>query len=167
MIGTNVLKMLICVTLIFPLTGCIQSSTGTGALSCGEGYEEMYGGYDYVYSSKVVNPDNSLNVTIELLKSGGGWLEDNEDYEESQSVWVSLYVQMADGTEIDASYQSAGWEVNGDSTDGTYWSTYLYYESSPNLCDDGCTQVKHLATYEGGVIYYDGTCDSSPWIQID
>ena len=82
----------------------------------------MYGGYDYVYSSKVVNPDNSLNVTIKLLKSGGGWLEDNEDYEESQSVWVSLYVQMADGTEIEASYQSTGWEVNGDSADGTYWS---------------------------------------------
>ena len=165
MIGTNALKMLVCVTLIFPLTGCIQSSTGT--LGCGEGYEEMYGGYDYVYSSKVVNPDNSLNITIELLKSGGGWLEDNEDYEESQSVWVSLYVQMADGTEIETSYQSAGWEVNGDSADGTYWSTYLYYESSPNFCDDGCTQVKHLATYEGGVIYYDGACDSSPWIEIN
>ncbi len=161
----NLFKLLLCVTLMLPLTGCIQS--GTGALGCGEEYEEMYGGYDYIYSSKVVNPDNSLNVTLELLKSGGGWLEDNYDYEESQSVWVNLHVKMADGTQVEVTYQSSNWIVNGDSTDGTYWSTYLYYESSPNFCDDGCTEVKHSASYESGAIYYDGTCDTSPWVDVD
>ena len=127
----------------------------------------MYGGYDYVYSNKDVASDNSINVTIGLLKSGGGWLEESEEYEESQSVWVTLTVKMSDGSEQDIGYNSNSWEVNGDSSDGIYWSTHLYYQSPAGFCDDGCDELKFSAGYENGVIYYDETCDSSPWIDID
>ena len=155
--------LLFCVTLMIPLSGCI----GSGSTWCGAGHDEMYGGYDYVYSNKDVASDNSINVTIGLLKSGGGWLEESEDYQESQSVWVTLTVKMSDGSEQDIGYNSNSWEVNGDSSDGIYWSTYLYYQSPAGFCDDGCEELKFSAGYENGVIYYDETCDSSPWINLD
>ena len=145
-----------------PLSGCIGSSSTW----CGAGHDEMYGGYDYVYSNKDIASDNSINVTIGLLKSGGGWLEESEDYQESQSVWVTLTVKMSDGSEQDIGYNSNSWEVNGDSSGGIYWSTYLYYQSPAGFCDDGCEELKFSAGYENGVIYYDGTCDSSPWVNI-
>ena len=155
--------LLFCVAMMVPLSGCIGSSSTW----CGAGYDEMYGGYDYVYSNKDVASDNSINVTIGLLKSGGGWLEESEEYQESQSVWVTLTVKMSDGSEQDIGYNSNSWEVNGDSSDGIYWSTYLYYQSPVGFCDDGCEELKFSAGYENGVIYYDETCDSSPWIDID
>ena len=161
--GKRIWFMLLCVSLMIPLSGCIGSSSTW----CGAGHDEMYGGYDYVYSNKDVASDNSINVTIGLLKSGGGWLEESQDYQESQSVWVTLTVKMSDGSEQDIGYNSNSWEVNGDSSDGIYWSTNLYYQSPAGFCDDGCDELKFSAGYEGGVIYYDETCDSSPWIDID
>ena len=149
--------------MMVPLSGCMGSSSTW----CGAGHDEMYGGYDYVYSNKDVASDNSINVTIGLLKSGGGWLEESEEYEESQSVWVTLTVKMSDGSEQDIGYNSNSWEVNGDSSDGIYWSTHLYYQSPAGFCDDGCDELKFSAGYENGVIYYDETCDSSPWINLD
>ena len=101
--------------MMIPLSGCI----GSTSTWCGAGHDEMYGGYDYVYSNKDVASDNSINVTIGLLKSGGGWLEESEQYQESQSVWVTLTVKMSDGSEQDIGYNSNSWEVNGDSSDGT------------------------------------------------
>ena len=153
--------MLLCVAMMIPLSGCTQSLVG-----CGAGYDEMYGGYDYIYSSKDVASDNSLNVTIKLLKSGGGWLEDSEENEESQSIWVTLTVKMDDGSEVKVGYNSNMWEVNGDSWDEMFWSTNLYYQSPVGFCDDGCDQVTFSASVENGAIYYDGTCDTSPWIDI-
>tara|TARA_B100001113_G_C21099358_1_gene618064 strand:- start:365 stop:808 length:444 start_codon:yes stop_codon:yes gene_type:complete len=144
-----------------PLSGCTESLAG-----CGEGYDEMYGGYDYVYSTKDVASDNSLNVTIELLRTGGGWLEDSEEHQESQSIWVDLTVKMDDGSEVIVGYNSNSWEINGDSWDEKYWSTNLYYQSPAGFCDNGCDQVRFGAGVEGGIIYYDGTCDSRPWIDI-
>jgi hypothetical protein len=144
-----------------PLSGCTGITGG-----CGAGYEEMYGGYDYIYSTKNVDSANSLNVTIELLKAGGGWLEDSDEFQEGQSVWVTLYVKMNDGSEQSIGFNSNGWEVNGDSSNGSYWSTNLYYQSPTGFCDNGCEEVKFSAGVEHGVIYYDGTCDSSPWIDI-
>ena len=47
MVKTKVLAILVITT--FTLSGC----TGlTGIVGCGEAYEEMYGGYDYVYDTK-------------------------------------------------------------------------------------------------------------------
>ena len=150
--------------MMIPLSGCI----GSTSTLCGAGHDEMYGGYDYVYSNKDVASDNSINVTIGLLKSGGGWLEESEQYQESQSVWIALTVKMSDGSEQNIiGYNGNSWEVNGDSSGGIYWATYLYYQSPAGFCDDGCDELKFGATYEGGVIYYDETCDSSPWIDID
>ena len=153
--------VLFCVAVMIPLSGCTEIIDG-----CGEGYHEMYGGYDYTYSNKNVDSDESLNVTIELLKAGGGWLEDSDEYQEGQSVWVTLYVKMNDGSEQSIGFNSNGWEVNGDSSNGSYWSTNLYYQSPTGFCDNGCEEVKFSAGVENGVIYYDGTCDSSPWIDI-
>ena len=153
--------MLLCVAMMIPLSGCTQSLVG-----CGAGYDEMYGGYDYIYSSKDVASDNSLNVTIKLLKSGGGWLEDSEQNEESQSIWVTLTIKMDDGSEVKVGYNSNTWEVNGDSWDEMFWSTNLYYQSPVGFCDDGCDQATFSASVENGAIYYDGTCDTSPWIDI-
>ena len=153
--------MLLCVAMMIPLSGCTQSLVG-----CGAGYDEMYGGYDYIYSNKDVASDNSLNVTIKLLKSGGGWLEDSEENEESQSIWVTLTIKMDDGSEVKVGYNSNTWEVNGDSWDEMFWSTNLYYQSPVGFCDDGCDQVTFSASVENGAIYYDGTCDTSPWIDI-
>ena len=155
--------LLFCVAMMIPLSGCIGSSSTW----CGAGHDEMYGGSDYVYSNKDVASDNSINVTIKLLKSGGGWLEESEEYQESQSVWVTLTVKMSDGSEQDIGYNSNSWEVNGDWSDGIYWWTYLYYQSPAGFCDDGCDELKFSAGYQDGVIYYDETCDSSPWIDID
>ena len=153
--------MLLCVAMMIPLSGCTQSLVG-----CGAGYDEMYGGYDYIYSTKDVASDNSLNVTVKLLKSGGGWLEDSEQNEESQSIWVTLTIKMDDGSEVKVGYNSNTWEVNGDSWDEMFWSTNLYYQSPVGFCDDGCDRVTFSASVENGAIYYDGTCDTSPWIDI-
>ena len=155
--------LLFCVAMMIPLSGCIGSSS----TRCGAGHDEMYGGSDYVYSNKDVASDNSINVTIKLLKSGGGWLEESEEYQESQSVWVTLTVKMSDGSEQDIGYNSNSWEVNGDWSDGIYWWTYLYYQSPAGFCDNGCDELKFIAGYQGGVVYYNETCDSSPWIDID
>ena len=154
-------SMLLCVAMLVPLSGCTESLGG-----CGVGYDEMYGGYDYIYATKDVAQDNSFNVTIELLRVGGGWLEDSEEHQESQSIWVTLTVKMDDGSEQAIGYNSNSWDVNGDYNNGSYWSTNLYYQSSAGFCDYGCDQVKFSAGVEGGAIYYDGTCDSSPWIDI-
>jgi hypothetical protein len=161
MVSKRISLVLLCIAAMIPLSGC------TGIIGgCGAGYDEMYGGYDYIYSTKNVDSANSLNVTIELLKAGGGWLEDSEEFQEGQSVWVTLYVKMNDGSEQSIGFNSNGWEVNGDSSNGSYWSTNLYYQSPTGFCDNGCGEVKFSAGVEGGAIYYDGTCDSSPWIDI-
>jgi len=153
----------IMLTILFAFSGCLS---GNNILGCGEGYEEMYGGYDYIYSTNNVDTDNSLNVTIELLNGGGGWLEESQQYEEDQTHAVTLYVKMDDGSEQTIAYNSNSWDVNGDSNDGIYWSTNLYYQSPAGFCDNGCDQLKFSAGYQDGVIYYDETCDSSPWIDL-
>ena len=149
--------------LMIPLSGC-TSSLSSGM--CGEGYEEMYGGYDYDFSKIEIANDNSLNVTVYLLNGGGGWIEDSDEFQEMQTIWVSLKVKLSDGTEIKIERQTQDWEVNGDSSDTSYWSTNLYFSSPAGFCDSGCEEVKFSAGYQDGVIYYDGTCESSPWIDV-
>jgi hypothetical protein len=149
--------------LMIPLSGC-TSSLSSGM--CGEGYEEMYGGYDYSYSSISIDSDNTLNVSVVLLNGGGGWLEESEVKEVDAEIFVSLYVKKTDGTEQKVGFHSTTWTVHGDSEDGSYWSTLLNYESPVGFCDSGCEEVKFSAGYQDGAIYYDGTCDSSPWIDV-
>ena len=149
--------------LMLPLSGC-TSSLGTGL--CGQGYDEMYGGYDYSFTSISMDSDNTLNVSIVLLNGGGGWLEESEEHEASQELYFSFDVKMADGSEHSVGYGSTTWAVNGDQENGSYWMTNLYFQSPDGFCDLGCQEVRLSVGYEDGVIYYDGTCDSSPWIDI-
>ena len=50
-------------TLLILMSGC--TSPQTSAL-CGEGYDEMYGGYDYIFVATSIDTDNSLNITVQI-----------------------------------------------------------------------------------------------------
>ena len=147
------------------LTGCISNSASSIG-DCGEGYSEMYGGYDYTYATKQINSDNSLNVTVQLTNGGSGWLEESEQHESNQEIFVTLSVKFSDGSESSIGYQSTSWDINGDRHDGTYWAEFLYYQSPNGVCDSGCQEIMLSAGYENGMIYFDGTCEESPWIMI-
>ncbi len=162
MVGHKLSLLLIVVVSLVPLTGCTQSLGG-----CGVGYDEMYGGYDYNFAKHEIANDNSINVTVRLLNGGGGWIENSDEFEEEQTIWVSLHIKMSDGSEkkIDPNHQY--WEVNGDAWNQSYWGTNLYFLSPTGFCDEGCEKIRFSAGDEFGFIYYDGTCESSPWIDID
>ena len=55
--------------LLMTMAGCTSSSI----IGCGEGYEGMYGGYDYGFNSTSVDAQNSLQVRVEIVNGGGGW----------------------------------------------------------------------------------------------
>ena len=152
------------VALVLPLSGC----TGlTGMGGCGEGYEEMYGGYDYVYDTKVVDSQNNLTVILELVNGGGGWLEESEVNEADQDLWVGLDVKFSDGTIENIAFKQTGWENYGDGHGGSYWSTTLTLTSPEDFCQGGCEEVRFSAGYQDGSIYHDGTCENSPWVSVD
>jgi len=153
--------LLLSVVAMTPLSGCTGNLGG-----CGVGYDEMYGGYDYEFSKMEISSENSLNVTVKLQRSGGGWIEDSEEFEEHQTIWVSLHIKMGNGDEIQIQPNHQTWEVNGDAWNQSYWSTNLYFSSPVGFCDYGCEELRFSAGDEYGVIYYDGTCESSPWIEL-
>lgn len=154
--------LVISLFVMFPLSGCIENLGG-----CGVGYDEMYGGYDYEFSKMEIATDNSLNITVKLQNGGGGWIEDSEEFEEHQTIWVTLYIKMNDGNEIQIRPNHQTWDVNGDAWNQSYWGTNLYFLSQTGFCDTGCEQIRFSAGDEFGGIYYDGTCESSPWIDLD
>ena len=153
--------LLLSVVAMTPLSGCTGNLGG-----CGVGYDEMYGGYDYEFSKMEISSDNSLNVTVKLQRSGGGWIEDSEEFEEHQTIWVSLHIKMSNGDEIQIQPNHETWEVNGDAWNQSYWGTNLYFSSPVGFCDYGCEELRFIAGDEYGIIYYDGTCESSPWIEL-
>ena len=146
------------------LTGCTGPSN---LLGCGESYENMYGGDDYAFASKDVDQNNALNVTVKILNGAAGWLEESEEKEVDAEVYVTLRIKNSAGEETVVGFQSSTWEINGDSENGSNWVTYLWYQSPDGFCDDGCEEVKFSAGFQDGFIYYDGTCESSPWVDID
>ena len=145
------------------MTGCIGPTTLMG---CGEAYKNMYGGYDYTFASIDVDQNNALNLTVELLNGGGGWLEESEEDEADVDIYVTLRIKNSDGDELPVEFQSSTWEINGDSEDGASWLTYLWYQSPDGFCDDGCEEVQFSAGQQDGFIYFDGTCDASPWVDV-
>lgn len=147
----------------FVLSGCTGISGLTG---CGEAYEEMYGGYDYVYGTMAVDSQNKLTVTLELVSGGGGWLEESEVHEADQELWVGLDVKFSDGTVEDIGFQHSNWENYGDGNDGSSWFTTLTFTSPDGFCQGGCEEVRFSAGYQDGSIYYDGTCETSPWVEV-
>ena len=146
------------------LTGCTGPSNLFG---CGEAYENMYGGDDYTFTSKEVDQNNALNVTVKILNGAAGWLEGSDEKEVDAEVYVTLRVKNSAGDETVVDFQSSTWEINGDSEDGSNWVTYLWYQSPDGFCNDGCDKVNFVAGFQDGFIYYDGTCDTSPWIDVD
>ncbi|MDG1556873.1 MAG: hypothetical protein P8Q98_03640 [Candidatus Poseidoniaceae archaeon] len=146
------------------LTGCTGPSNLFG---CGEAYENMYGGDDYTFTSKEVDQNNALNVTVKILNGAAGWLEGSDEKEVDAEVYVTLRVKNSAGDETVVDFQSSTWEINGDSEDGSNWVTYLWYQSPDGFCDDGCDKVNFVAGFQDGFIYYDGTCDTSPWVDVD
>ena len=146
------------------LTGCTGPSNLFG---CGEAYENMYGGDDYTFTSKEVDQNNALNVTVKILNGAAGWLEGSDEKEVDAEVYVTLRVKNSAGDETVVDFQSSTWEINGDSEDGSNWVTYLWYQSPDGFCDDGCNKVNFVAGFQDGFIYYDGTCDTSPWVDVD
>ncbi|MDG1558971.1 MAG: hypothetical protein P8R03_05580 [Candidatus Poseidoniaceae archaeon] len=146
------------------LTGCTGPSNLFG---CGEAYENMYGGDDYTFTSKEVDQNNALNVTVKILNGAAGWLEGSDEKEVDTEVYVTLRVKNSAGDETVVDFQSSTWEINGDSEDGSNWVTYLWYQSPDGFCDDGCDKVNFVAGFQDGFIYYDGTCDTSPWVDVD
>ena len=162
MVKTKVLAILVITT--FTLSGC----TGlTGLTGCGEAYEEMYGGYDYVYDTKTVDSQDQLTVILELVSGGGGWLEESEVHEANQDLWVGLDVKFSDGTVEEIAFRQADWENYGDGHDGSSWATTLTFTSPENFCQNGCEEVRFSASGQDGSIYYDGTCENSPWVDVD
>ena len=146
------------------LTGCTGPSNLFG---CGEAYENMYGGDDYTFTSKEVDQNNALNVTVKILNGAAGWLEGSDEKEVDAEVYVTLRVKNSAGDETVVDFQSSTWEINGDSEDGSNWVTYLWYQSPDGFCNDGCDKVNFVAGFQDGFIYYDGTCDTSPWVDVD
>ncbi len=146
------------------LTGCTGPSNLFG---CGEAYENMYGGDDYTFTSKEVDQNNALNVTVKILNGAAGWLEESDEKEVDAEVYVTLRIKNSVGDETVVDFQSSTWEINGDSEDGSNWVTYLWYQSPDGFCDDGCDKVNFVAGFQDGFIYYDGTCDTSPWVDVD
>ncbi len=127
----------------------------------------MYGGDDYTFTSKEVDQNNALNVTVKILNGAAGWLEESDEKEVDAEVYVTLRIKNSVGDETVVDFQSSTWEINGDSEDGSNWVTYLWYQSPDGFCDDGCDKVNFVAGFQDGFIYYDGTCDTSPWVDVD
>lgn len=145
------------------LSGCLG---GGGVFGCGAGYDEMHGG-DYDYQSIEVDSDGTLSVIVHNIHGSNGYFRNSDEDQEEQRLWVNLVVEMADGSTKSVKAASPGsWAVSGDSSNGSYWSSILTFTSPAGTCDDGCERVKVSIGLEDGVIYYDGTCDSSPWVDV-
>ena len=150
--------------LLFTIAGCTSSNN----INCGEGYEEMYGGHDYAFNSTSVDAQNSLQVKVEIVNGGGGWwLEESDTYQESQTLWVDITVKFADETTEEIGFKRSNWNNFGDGSSGSSWNQILTFNSPDGFCDNGCEEVQFSGSFEFGQMYYDETCESSPWVDID
>jgi hypothetical protein len=152
---------LICI--LFFVAGCL----GVPSLGCGEGYEEMHAG-DYSIDSINVDPTtNQLTVVVKNEGGASGFIREVESLEQDQTIWVTLHVQH-DGTttSIRGEDTDHSWTVNGDSSSGDSWSSAVTFTSPDGFCDSGCEEIRFSAGQYDGVIYHDGTCESSPWFAV-
>ena len=161
--GVSVLRfniLVVVMAVLVSFAGCLQSAVG-----CGEGYSEMHGG-DYVESTISVDANGKLTAKF---TSGDypGFLEESEEYQTDPNIYVTLYVLFDDETQSSISFQRDGWDNYGDGAGGSSWNSLLTFNSPDGFCDDGCKRVKLGTNMEFGQLYYNGTCDASPWIDID
>ena len=148
--------------LLVPLSGCTGIS---GVGGCGEGYSEMHGG-DYVESQISVDANGKLTAKF---TSGDypGFLEESEEYQTDPEIYVTLYVSFDDETQTSVSFQQDGWDNFGDGAGGSAWNFLLTFNSPDGFCHDGCKQVKLGTSMEFGLLYYNGTCNASPWLDVN
>ena len=158
----NILVMMM--AFFVPLSGCLQSTLG-----CGDAYNEMHMG-DYVFQTLEVDSVTGVLTVVVSSDTSMGYVQ-NDDWEnERYPAYATLTVEMSDGSTSDAGPRIQNdWTVTADS--GDYWSTTLTFESAAGFCDSGCDRVKlDASAYTdpyNSILYHDGTCESSPWIDID
>ena len=148
----------------FSLSGCLQSTLG-----CGDAYNEMHMG-DYVYQTLEVDSATGVLTVVVSSDTWMGYVQNDAWDNERYPAYATLTVEMSDGSTSDAGPRIQNdWTVTADN--GDVWSTTLTFESAAGFCDDGCERVKLSASAytdpNNSVLYYDGTCDASPWIDID
>ena len=156
--------LVVVLALLVPLSGCLQSAFG-----CGEGYNEMHMG-DYVYQTLEVDSATGVLTVVVSSDTRMGYVQNDDWTNERYPAYATLIVEMSDGSTSDAGPRiQIDWTVTADS--GDYWSTTLTFESAAGFCDDGCERVKlDASAYTDpniSVLYYDGTCNASPWVDID
>ena len=158
----NILVMVL--ALLVPLSGCLQSAFG-----CEEGYYEMHMG-DYVYQTLEVDSTTGVLTVVVTSDAWMGYVQNDDWTDERPPAFATLTIEMSDGSTSDAGPRIQNdWTVTADN--GDVWSTTLSFESAAGFCDDGCERVALSASAytdpNSSQIYYDGTCDPSPWIDID
>jgi hypothetical protein len=152
---------LICI--LFFLSGCL----GASSVDCGEGYEEMHAGDYSIDSINIDATTNQLNVVINNEGGASGFIREVEALEQSQTIWVTLHIQHNGiTTNIGGEDTDHSWSVTGDSSSGDSWSSKLIFTSPDGFCDSGCDEIRFSAGQYDGVIYHDGTCESSPWFTV-
>ena len=145
------------------LVGCLGGlSTG-----CGEAYEEMHAGDYSISSIDVTSSSQQLTVVVKNEDGASGFIREVEALEQSQTIWVTLHVKH-NGTTTSYSGEDTGhsWTVAGDASSGDSWSSLLTFTSPEGFCDSGCEEIRFSAGYYDGIIYHDGSCDSSPWFSV-
>ena len=147
----------------FFLAGCL----GTSSVGCGEGYEEMHAGDYSIYSINIDATTNQLNVVIKNEGGASGFIREVEALGEEQTILVTLHTQHnGTTTSIGGEDTDHSWSVTGDSGSGDSWSSMLTFTSPDGFCDLGCEEIRFSAGQNDGVIYHNGTCDSSPWFAV-
>ena len=156
-------RMFSLIFVLFFLTGCL----GGSPLGCGEGYEEMHAGDYSIESIDLDESTNQLNVVIKNEGGASGFIREVEALEAEQTIWVTLRIQHnGTTTSIGGEDTDHSWSVTGDSDSGNSWSSMLTFTSPDGFCDSGCEEIRFSAGHYDGIIYHDGTCESSPWFEI-
>ena len=157
--------MLLCVAMMIPLSGCTESLVG-----CGDAYNEMHMG-DYTYQTLSVDSSTGVMTVVVVTDTYLGYVN-NDDWESDpprNPAYATLTIEMSDGSTSDAGPRIQNdWTVTADN--GDVWTYTLTFESASGFCDNGCERVKfdgsaYTDPYSS-IVYYDGTCDASPWIDI-
>lgn len=162
--GKRIGFMLLCVSMMIPLSGCTESLVG-----CGDAYNEMHMG-DYTYQTLNVDSATGVLTVVVVTDTHMGYVN-NDDWEDGRyPAYAVLTIEMSDGSTSEAGPRIQNdWTVTADN--GDVWANTLTFESASGFCDDGCERVKFAGDAytdpHSSIVYYDGTCDSSPWIDID
>ena len=127
----------------------------------------MHSGDYSIDSIDVDAATNQLTVVIHNEEGASGFIREVAALEQSQTIWVTLHVKN-NGSTLSISGEDSGhsWSVSGDSSSGDSWSSLLTFTSPEGFCDSGCEEIRFSAGHYDGIIYHNGTCESSPWFAV-